>query len=574
MGSKILLVDDEETIRFAFSALLSSDGYEVTTADSYAAALNTLSGNEFDLIITDILLGDHTGVDLLRQVKDKGLSCPVIMITGEPNIKTATEAVRLGAFDYIPKPIRKEKLYHVTRLALNHKALLDEKSRLQLENERYRQDLEAIFKSLQDAVITVDHNLMVIKANKAAKQICGTRPEAMTNKVFGETQKHCTKACIKVLEKTLKTHQTMKEVCVECVHDEKPQQIVLITCSALKSQENKFIGAVLVARDITRLTDLERKLEQKQYFHNIIGGSRKMQQIYSMLHDLSDTDTTVLISGESGTGKELVARALHYEGNRTLEPLITVNCSALSENLLESELFGHVKGAFTGAIKNKTGRFELADKGTIFLDEIGDISPVIQLKLLRVLQERVFERVGEPNPITVDVRIIAATNRNLKNRVMTGEFREDLYYRLKVVEIIIPPLSERREDIPLLVDHFCAEFSKSFNRNIRNISDDVLNIFMSYLWPGNIRELKHVIEHAFVVCRNHIITTDHLPPEIMSHSNPVDEDIKETHSIGNPGEILDALNKTGWNKAKAARLLGVSRQTIYRKINEFKIVEP
>jgi len=327
-----------------------------------------------------------------------------------------------------------------------------------------------------------------------------------------------------------------------------------------------------VVRDITRLSDLEEKLKEKHRFHNIIGKSLRMQKVYRLIEYLADTETTVLVTGESGTGKELVASAIHHRSKRADKPMVTVNCSALAETLLESELFGHVKGAFTGAIKDKAGRFQLADGGTVFLDEIGDISPIVQLKLLRVLQEREFERVGDSKTIKVDVRVIAATNRNLKEKIRLGEFREDLYYRLKVVEIAIPPLRKRREDLPLLVNHFCRLFENSFKKKIDGVSDEVLTTFMNYSWPGNVRELQHAIEHAFVICRGRNITLDHLPSEIIEYYRGT----RRAHGkkfVNEPHEVLQALNKTDWNKAKAARMLGISRQTIYRKISEFRLAK-
>jgi transcriptional regulator with PAS, ATPase and Fis domain len=298
-----------------------------------------------------------------------------------------------------------------------------------------------------------------------------------------------------------------------------------------------------------------------------------MQNIYRLLEDLANLDTTVLITGESGTGKELVARALHYSGNRAFQPFTTVNCSALAESLLESELFGHVKGAFTGAIKDRLGRFETANGGTIFLDEIGDISPLIQLKLLRVLQEKEFERVGESTPRKVDVRVIASTNKDLREKVRNGEFRQDLYYRLKVVEVVLPPLRERLEDIPLLVDHFRGIFNERFGKNIEGISGEVLNIFMNYSWPGNVRELEHVMEHAFVLCHGGLITMEQIPVDIRNVM-PSGHSIRQKSKTKAPREkeeIINALKNTGWNKAKAARLLGIGRRTIYRKIDDYQI---
>ncbi len=333
------------------------------------------------------------------------------------------------------------------------------------------------------------------------------------------------------------------------------------------------MGAVLSIGDITRLSDLERELKARRTFKNLIGKSRKMQDIYELLEDLADVDTTVLITGESGTGKELVARALHHSGSRASGPMVTVNCSALAEYLLESELFGHVKGAFTGAIGNKEGRFQIAHEGTILLDEIGDISARIQLKLLRVLQEKEFERVGESKPIKVDVRIIACTNQNLREKVRRGEFREDLYYRLKVVEVGLPPLHERPEDIPLLVDHFCEVFNKGFGKNIEGLSDEVLRVFLEYPWRGNVRELENAMEHAFVLCRGRVIDLGQIPSEIREYSG-TPWSVPERVSVKGAQEVLEALNKTGWNKAKAARLLGINRRTLYKKLEKFKLSEP
>ena len=562
---KILIIDDEESIRFAFKTHLSKEGYEVLTAKDYASALEVISGTDLDLILADIILGGHTGIDILQKVRKKGMQCPVIMITGEPNLETATDAIRLGAFDYLSKPVRKETLLHITNRALQHKALLDEK-------DRYRSNLDSIFKSVKDAIITVGDDLCVIEANEAVKRICGFSPPDIIGEKFVKVPGYCEKSCHNILIKTLKTKKT-EEYRIECRHQDRPNQVVLLTSSPLVDREERFMGAVLVVRDITRLIDLERELRGRNQFHQIIGKNHNMQEIYGLLENLADTETTVLITGESGTGKELVAKALHYESIRSTKPLVTVNCSALAENLLESELFGHVKGAFTGAVKNKVGRFQMADGGTIFLDEIGEIAPFIQLKLLRFLQEKEFELVGDSKPIKVDVRVIAATNRNLKEKVRSGEFREDLYYRLKVVEVSLPPLRERRDDIPLLAHHFRDLFNEKLNKNIDGISNDALIRFMGYSWPGNIRELEHAIEHAFVLCRDRTIMVDHLPVEIREHSRkrspaPVKKYVTE------PREILRALNKTGWNKARAARLLGISRRTIYRKIVEHKLTEP
>lgn len=570
---RILIIDDEESIRFTFKSFLSKEGYEALTAKDYTSALEIISGVDLDLIFADVILGGRTGIDILHEVKNRGMQCPVIIMTGEPNIETATDAVRLGAFDYMPKPVRKETMLRITAQALRHKSLLDDKKNLETENTRYRLNLEAMFKSLQDAIITVDDDMRVINANSAAERICGLSPSEIIEKEFTEVFCRCRKSCRNILKETLKTKSVVEERRIECRHQDRPGQVVLLTSSPLIDQAGNFVGAILVIRDITKLTHLERELKERHQFHNIIGKNENMQKIYRLLEELADTETTVLITGETGTGKEPIARALHYEGIRAAKPLININCSVLSENLLESELFGHIKGAFTGAVKDKTGRFQMADGGTIFLDEIGDISPRIQLKLLRFLQEREFERVGDSNTIKVDVRVIAATNCDLREKVRLGEFREDLYYRLKVIEVALPRLNQRRDDIPLLINHFKDLFNKKLKKNIDGISNEVLTIFMRYPWPGNVRELEHAIEHAFVLCHDRTIMVDHLPSEIKEYfrsKNPA----PEKRSVDEPREILRALKETGWNKAKAARLLGMSRQTIYRKIDEYKLIKP
>jgi len=447
---------------------------------------------------------------------------------------------------------------------------ITDRKRTEEEMEKHRSRLRAIFRSVRDAIITVDSDMVVVEANKATENICGLAPEKITAKVFTDCSTQCNRNCHEVIKEALRSKTTIREYQIECSHTHRPQQRVIVTSSPLLNRDDKFMGSVVVIRDITRLTHLERELRERHQFQKIIGKSSKMQDIYGLLNDLSDLETTVLITGESGTGKSLAAKALHYSGSRALNPLVTVNCSALSENLLESELFGHVKGAFTGAIKDAQGRFQTAHGGTMLLDEIGDVSPRIQLKLLRVLEEKEFERVGESIPIKVDARVIACTNRDLKEKVRLGEFREDLYYRLKVVEVPLPPLKERLEDIPLLVDHFCHVFNKSFKKSIEGLSDEVFSALMNYRWPGNVRELEHSIEHAFVLCRGPIISLDHIPAEIKEYSG-TRKWIREKRSVEGSGEILTVLEKTDWNKAKAARILGIDRSTLYRKIKRYNL---
>jgi len=562
----ILLIEDEEILRFTFKSFLSKEGYEVLTAEDYNTALEIISAADLDLIIADIILKGHTGLDILKEVRTKSLQCPVIMITGKPSVESAAEAVRLGAYDYLTKPVQKEALLRIADQALRYKAILGERDQIEDEKEKLRSDLETIFSSVQEGIVTVDTQMRVMKTNKAFERICGPILQEVVGRKFDEIPTQCNSSCSRVLEEALQTQKEVNAIREECRHNERQRQMVVLTSSPLKDRFNNYTGAALVFRDVTRESHLERELKKRRQFQNIVGESSKMQQVYQLLEDLADADTTALITGESGTGKELVANALHYNGNRARNPFVKVNCSALSDALLESELFGHVKGAFTGAVQDKTGRFELADGGSILLDEIGDISPSIQLKLLRVIQEKEFERVGESRPVRVDVRIIATTNRNLKEKVKLSQFREDLYYRLKVVEVNLPSLRERTDDIPLLIDHFCNVFNRRFNKDIEGVSSEVSRTLSAFPWPGNVRELEHAIEHAFVLCHDRYISVEHLPPEIRDNTGYQKFTSESKPSI-NRQTILQALGKTAGNKAKAARLLGISRKTIYRKLS-------
>ena len=327
---------------------------------------------------------------------------------------------------------------------------------------------------------------------------------------------------------------------------------------------------------------------QRTGFGRLVGKSRVMQDVYERIRLAADSEATVLVLGETGTGKELVAEAIHEFSGRRGGPHVKVNCSALSENLLESELFGHVKGSFTGAVRDKPGRFELADGGTIFLDEIGDVSPLIQLKLLRVLQEHEFERVGDVQTRKVDVRVIAATHRDLRELVATGRLRQDLYYRLRVFAVHAPPLRSRKEDIPLLVDAFIARFNRETGKQIDGISHEVAHCLMDYCWPGNVRELENTIEHAFVTCPGGQIGLFDLPLEVRMTELRRAECINvpapggvfgtkqpvggpRTTGVRGPQQLVSVLNECGWNKAEAARRLGVTRTTVWRKMKEWQI---
>ncbi len=491
-----------------------------------------------------------------------------VFITGMPNPKLVHEMIKKdGSRGIVESSVSllRDPQGHRTGFRVICRDITERK-RTEEELASHRSRLEAIFSSVKDAIITVNTDGKVTDANKATESICDVVVNGIVGRSFRACLNQCQKSCHDIVKETLRRRASIREYQIECRHRNRIDQVVVVSSSPLLSPAGKFLGAVLVIRDITRLKDLERELRERHQFQNIIGKSKKMQEIYALLENLANVETTILVTGESGTGKDLIARAIHYSGERAFKPFVTVNCSALTESLLESELFGHVKGAFTGAIKDKVGRFEAASGGTILLDEIGDISPLIQLKLLRVLQEKEFERVGESTPQRVDVRIIACTNKDLKARVKKGEFRQDLYYRLKVVEIPLPALRDRLEDLPLLVNHFCHLFNERFNKNIGGVSSEVLSKFMRYSWPGNVRELEHVMEHGFVLCRGDIISLEHLPCEIKDYES-FGKIQPESHDKNSTQQLLDALVKSHWNKTKAARLLGINRRTIYRKIH-------
>ena len=315
---------------------------------------------------------------------------------------------------------------------------------------------------------------------------------------------------------------------------------------------------------------LTQALERRYSFANIVGKNARMQEIYEFITDISNTDSTVLIQGESGTGKELIAKAIHFNSTRKNKPFIVANCSAYSQNLLESELFGHEKGAFTGAIRRKIGRFELAHGGTIFLDEIGEISPPTQILLLRVLQDHRFERVGGEETLEVDVRVIAATNKNLTEEMKKGTFREDLYYRLNVIPIWVPPLRERKDDVPLLASHFLKKFSHEKEKDVQGFSAEVMEIFLAHAWPGNIRELENVVEHAVIIAKQEKIQAKDLPQYLLQKPLAGQELI--TLQDYEKDVILKTLEETGWNKNQTAKRLKINRSTLYGKMKRYGLV--
>ncbi|HEV7488686.1 MAG TPA: sigma-54 dependent transcriptional regulator [Thermoanaerobaculia bacterium] len=436
----LLIVDDEASLRDFLSIVFEDEGWRVETAGSVAEARAAVAKNEPDLILCDLMLPDGSGIDLLREVKTATPSIAVVMITAHTSTKSAVEALKAGAFDYIAKPFDIDELKIIVRNAVERKELEDE-------------------------------NL-----------------------------------------------------------------------------------------------HLRTALEERFTFSNIIGRSTRMQDIFSVVQRIAKTSSTVLISGDSGTGKELIARAIHYNSGRRGK-FVSINCGALPETLLESELFGHERGAFTGAIREKRGLFHEADRGTIFLDEIGETSTAMQIKLLRVLQDHVVRRVGSNVENQVEVRVIAATNRDLAESIRAGTFREDLFYRINVIPITLPPLRQRREDIALLVEHFITKYSKSMGVPLKRISSDAMRSIEKYHWPGNVRELENVIERMIALEASDVLTTKSLPEHVLLGGSIPDmafdlpaEGISLQDHLEGIGKIfmLKALERSGGVQTQAAELLRMS----------------
>lgn len=583
--SRILIVDDEASIRLTFEMFLSREGYgPIVTASTLNEALLAISEHSFDLIISDIVLEGERGTDLLCKIRESGVECPVVMVTGFPNLETAAEAVRYGAFDYISKPVNKETLLKFVRQALNHWQLKNEKKHLVQENEKFKRYLEAIFSSASDAIITLDNKLNIVQLNDTAKQWLNISVSDPLDGINIESYPgEMGKACMQDALQVLTNRQEVCEHQVECRRSDGNIRIISLNAAPLEDGHDEFSGVVIVARDITLPTP-DTNSNSRNKFHGYVGSSQVMQNVYNLIENVGKVDTAVLVTGESGTGKELAAEALHAESGRRDMPLVKIDCAAIAEELLESELFGHKKGSFTGADKDREGRILLADNGTLFLDEIGDISPRMQLRLLRFLQEKTFTPVGQDTPIHVDVRIIAATNVNFNEKVKDGSFREDLYYRLKVVEIKLPPLRDRKGGIPILVHHFLSLFREQLGRNINRISDQAMDVLSAYSWPGNVRELRHVIERACVLCEGPTISVEHFPDEVLnpSHSTianiaPISPSVTTVSTlppyISEEDEIIDVLKRARGNKSKAARMLNIDRSTLYRKMQRIGIAK-
>ena len=435
---------------------------------------------------------------------------------------------------------------------------------------------QIILDSVADGVFTVDREWRISSFNRAAEDITGVpREEALGQRccdVFRASI--CETGC--ALRDTLETGDPIVNKSVFIVDTEGSKRPVSISTAILRDREGRIVGGVETFRDLSHVEQLRKELEGRFGLGDIIGRSRAMRDLFEVLPAIGASEATVVIQGASGTGKELFARAIHQLSPRRDRRFVAINCGALPDSLLENELFGHVAGAFTDARRDRPGRFAHAEGGTIFLDEIGDISQAMQVRLLRVLQEHVYEPLGSVEPVAADVRVIVATHRDLAKLVEEGVFREDLYYRINVMKLELPTLKERREDIPLLVDHFVERFNRLQNKDVGGVSDEVLSLLMTYSFPGNARELENIIEHAFVLCNGGRIETKHLPPEISQGSEvPSVESrggmtLREMEAL----QISLALHRHGGNRKAAAEELGIHPSTLFRKLKDLEIEPP
>jgi PAS domain S-box-containing protein len=428
-----------------------------------------------------------------------------------------------------------------------------------------------ILDSIADGVLTVDMDVRITSMNRAAEEILGIKEKDAIGRLCFEIfhANICEYSC--ALKETLNTGNNIINKTIYIVNSGGERVPISVSTALLKDKKGSVIGGVETFRDITAIETLRKEIESSYTFEDIVSKNKVMRELFGILPDIATSDSSVLLEGSSGTGKELIARAIHSLSNRKTKPLVVINCAAVPDNLLESELFGYKAGAFTDAKKDKPGKIALAEGGTLFLDEIGEISPAVQVKLLRFLQEREYEPLGGVATVKSDIRIIAATNKILTEEVRTGKFREDLYYRINVVNLRLPSLAERKEDIPFLIKHFIHKYNIIKGKNIEGVSDDVMNLLMNHEYPGNIRELENIIEHAFVLCREPYIRQAHLPSHFKNiiaplHENLTLEEIERMY-------ILRSLEKNSWNKSKTSKELGIDSSTLWRKMKKYKLAD-
>jgi DNA-binding NtrC family response regulator len=575
---RILIVEDEPIVALGIATSLGKLGYRVAgRVATGEQAVEAARDGGADLVLMDIrLAGRMDGVAAAEQIA-RVHGAPVIFLTAYADEKTLERAKAASPFGYVKKPFQDTDLHLAIEMALLRSSMEKKLNAAVEEADSQRGFFQALFEANPNGILVVDAAHRVHAANQVVERLLGRRPEQLSGTRIGELFR-CANASASVrcgntpgcgdcrLMSAVASalagsqayrHRTQLSLGAA---GQGPRIDVLVSASGIEHRGERL--AVVILEDVTELSALRRRSRQEDAFSGMVGRHPKMLEVFEAIRDVSRASAPVLVLGESGTGKELVARAIHDGSLRAGKPFVPVNCGALPESLLESELFGHVRGSFTGAIRDKKGRFELADGGTIFLDEIGDLTPLVQVKLLRVLQEGTFERVGGEKTLQVDVRVISATHKNLRQEVAAGRFRDDLYYRLCVVPITLPALRERGDDIRLLAAEFLKGYPGRSGAAGYSLGAEALRVFERHAWPGNVRELQNALQYAVIKARNPILEVRDLPPTLAASAGPA--------RAGGPPPRLSqaaverALRETGNNRAKAARQLGVSRATLYR----------
>ncbi|HSO24821.1 MAG TPA: sigma-54-dependent Fis family transcriptional regulator [Chondromyces sp.] len=584
---KVLVVEDESVVASDVQNCIRKIGHEVAGwATTAGEAVSLAESTRPDLVLMDIRLGGgDDGITAAGKIRER-FDLPVVFLTAFADDDTLTRAKAVAPFGYIRKPFDATDVRIAIAIAVNKhefdRRINDANRALEEETEF----LNALFETIPASVMVVDRDSKIRMVNSALQRdfevaqntvvdVCPgdalSCPRAVNQPSACGTLDECLRCQLRpTITEGLAGVKIDRRRCqfTYQADDETRELTLLVSTTPLDHRGERL--AIVILEDITELSGLRKAMQSGEVFAGIVGGSEVMQRVFESIREVADAEVPVAILGESGVGKELVARAIHDHGPRARKNFVTVNCGALPESLLESELFGHVKGAFTGSVKDRKGRFELADGGTIFLDEVADLTPVTQVKLLRVLQEGTFEPVGSDRTRSVDVRVLSATNKNLQEEVRAGRFREDLFYRLCVVPLAVPPLRERTADIPMLAEHFLLRMSASSGGRRASIADEVTKVLMEYRWPGNVRELQNVLQFAWIKCKDDAIRLEHLPPNLRMAQVQAVTSIKRRPGL-TVESIAAALDETGGNKTEAAKRLGVSRATLYRFLDQVSV---
>ena len=550
---------------------------DVTTVESLQESCARLTDSRFDLVLLDLSLPDSQGLDTFRKIHAVQPTLPIVVLTGLDDRETAIQALREGAQDYLIKgEVGGNLLNRAIQYAVERRKTQTELEHLFNQVEKNRDDLLSILNELHIGTLLMDEQGVVLYASVVAQRLLGKTNEESEGQPWSKGTGFNNQD-IDQLQKMLEQEpKNRTKVSVSLTMPKNKRHWIDVD---IKNDPRDQRARMFFLYDVTEIVDLRRLLDEQSPFHDLIGKSQPMQEVYKRIRTLAEVDSTVLIEGETGTGKELVARAIHFSSSRKDKPFLAVNCAGLTESLLGSQLFGHKRGAFTGASTDHKGFFEAATGGTIFLDEIGDMPMSVQTNLLRVLQEKEITRLGESQPRKVDMRIVTATHQDLNNQVSKGIFRADLLYRIRVGRIFIPPLRERQEDIPLMVAAFLSQCRKSMGKfHVQEISSDALKYLSLYRWPGNVRELKSVIEFSVLQCSDPIIHTKELPPEILQAAE-FRQDTSPAAAVPDrtgsgekdKDQILSALEQTKGSRTAAAKMMGVSRATFYRWLDDLGI---